>query len=250
MFNSADVVSAFVLGLMGSGHCLSMCGGLMSAFSFQIKGDNHRKLFVLLGYNLGRILSYVAIALIFAVILQNTPSTGLPVARTIAGVLLIAMGLYIGAWWRGLTRLEKLGGYLWRFIKPLADRWIPVNHFGPALLVGAVWGWLPCGLVYSALAYSAVQPTLFNSAITMAAFGLGTLPSVMLGGYAMAAFKVFLVKRSVRWGLALAYVAFGVWTIFNAWQHTLHSHNHGAEPMPDSAQSPSASQPVDHHHHH
>lgn len=219
--------AAFFLGLLGAGHCLGMCGGIAAALSFALPSDQPaRKLGMLLAYNLGRIASYGAIGLLAGLAGWWLARWGGAVyLRVFAGVLLILLGLYLADWWRVLTVLEKGGARLWSKLKPLSDKLLPVKSPWHAMLLGLVWGWLPCGLIYSALAYalaSSYEQVAAGGAI-MLAFGLGTLPAVFLGGYAatqvMALFKV----KHVRWLFALSYILFGCWTVFSAVEHGLHS---------------------------
>ena len=103
----APLLSALILGLLGGGHCLGMCGGLMSALTLAIPPDQRsRRLRLLLAYNLGRILSYAAAGLLIGLAgwaVASSPAAML--LRVLAGLLLIAMGLYLAGWWSGLTRM-------------------------------------------------------------------------------------------------------------------------------------------------
>lgn len=150
------LVSALILGLLGGGHCLGMCGGLMGALTLAIPAEQRgRRLRLLLAYNLGRILSYACAGLLLGLAgwaVARTPLAG--ALRVVAGLLLIAMGLYLAGWWSGLTRVEALGRGLWRHLEPFARRLLPVSSLPRALLLGAIWGWLPCGLVYSTLLWA------------------------------------------------------------------------------------------------
>lgn len=145
--------------------------------------------------------------------------------RWIAGLLLVAMGLYLADWWRGLTHLETAGRYLWAYIQPLGKRLMPVDSVPKATLLGLVWGWLPCGLVYSALAYAMAQGQAAHSGLVMLAFGAGTLPSVLATGLVAQQLGRWLRKPQVRWPLAVAIILFGCWTIWGG-GHTGHDHNH------------------------
>jgi sulfite exporter TauE/SafE len=139
------------------------------------------------------------------------------------------MGLYLADWWRGLTKIESLGRYVWVYIQPLGKCLMPVDNIPKALLLGALWGWLPCGLVYAALATAMTQPAPIMAASAMLAFGLGTLPAVLAAGFAAQQLTRFLQQRQVRMGLALIIIVFGVWTIWGGLDHS-HEHEHMAEP--------------------
>lgn len=229
----APYLSAFMIGLLGGMHCIGMCGGIMGALSFSIPQEQAgRRLKILLSYNLGRIVSYGLIGLLAgALSYQLSGGHGLSVLRIVAGLLLIAMGLYLANWWRGLTYLEKLGSVLWRRIQPLGKALMPVQHSGQALLLGGIWGWLPCGLVYTALAYATAQAHPVGAMGVMLAFGLGTLPMVLASGVFAERIKHLLQMSSLRAVLALFIIAFGIWTLWVPYQHSKmdHSHmNHGS----------------------
>jgi len=241
MIDPAVILPLFIMGLVSSAHCIGMCGGIMGALTMAIPQNAKRsRWLILVAYNIGRICSYAfmgALAGLFAA--QFAAMGGGIVLRVLAGTLLIAMGLYLADWWRGLTKLEMLGRYLWVYIQPIGKGLMPVNNIPKALLLGALWGWLPCGLVYSALAMAMTQPSAGQAAGAMLAFGLGTLPAVLAAGVAAQQLTRILQQAKLRIGFALIIIAFGLWTI---WGSLGHSHmNHGAE---------SSTQPtMDHKHH-
>ncbi|SDT40731.1 hypothetical protein SAMN05216598_5529 [Pseudomonas asplenii] len=220
------LVSAVILGLLGGGHCLGMCGGLMSALTLAIPPEQRaRRWRLLLAYNLGRVLSYAAAGLLTGLAgwaVASSPAA--TVLRVVAGLLLISMGLYLAGWWSGLTRIESLGRGLWRFIQPIANRLLPVSSLPRALLLGALWGWLPCGLVYSTLLWAASRGNALDSALLMLAFGLGTWPVLLATGLAAERVTALLRKRSVRQGGGLLVMLFGLWTLPGPHQHWLMGH--------------------------
>ena len=218
--------SALILGLLGGGHCLGMCGGLMGALTLAIpKAQRSRRFQLLLAYNLGRILSYAAAGLLLG--LAGWAVAGGPLAtgmRVLAALLLISMGLYLAGWWSGLTRIESLGRGLWRHIQPVANRLLPVSSLPRALLLGALWGWLPCGLVYSTLLWAASQGNATHSALLMLAFGLGTWPVLLATGLAAERTSALLRKRGGRVTGGLLVILFGLWTLPGPHQHWLMGH--------------------------
>jgi sulfite exporter TauE/SafE len=221
-----QLLSAFILGLLGGGHCLGMCGGLMGALTLAIPLEQRgRRLRLLLAYNLGRVLTYAATGLLVGVLgwaVASSPgATGLRVA---AALLLIAMGLYLAGWWSGLTRIEQLGRGLWRLIQPVAGHLLPVSTVPRALLLGGLWGWLPCGQVYSTLLWAASQGNAAHSALLMLAFGLGTWPILLATGLAAERSTALLRKRGVRVAGGLLVILFGLWTLPGPHQHMLMGH--------------------------
>lgn len=222
----APLLSALILGLLGGGHCLGMCGGLMGALTLAIPPEQRaRRLRLLLAYNLGRILSYAAAGLLIGLAgwaVASSPAAML--LRVLAGLLLIAMGLYLAGWWSGLTRIEAVGRHLWRHLQPLASRLMPVSSLPRALLLGAVWGWLPCGLVYSTLLWASSQGSPGESALLMLAFGLGTWPVLLATGMAAERLTALLRRRGVRIAGGLLVILFGIWTLPGPHQHWLMGH--------------------------
>lgn len=239
------IVSAFLLGLFSSAHCIGMCGGIMGALSMAVPAQEPRRRFIILcSYNIGRLLSYVAMGILVGLFAQQiTASGGASGLRWLAGLLLIAMGLYLANWWRGLTYLESAGRYLWAYVQPIGKRLMPVDNPGKGLLLGALWGWLPCGLVYSALAYSMAQGHWALGGLTMLAFGAGTLPSLLLAGIAAQQLNRLLQLRQLRWAMAVLIILFGLWTLWGAGGHGSH-HNHH-----DTVSAADTESPVSHEHH-
>lgn len=231
MNDFALLISLFIMGLVSSAHCIGMCGGIMGALTMAIPADaKSKRWLILVAYNLGRITSYALMGLLagfFAA--QIAALGGTTILRVIAGLLLIAMGLYLADWWRGLTKLETLGRYLWVYLQPLGKPLMPVNSLPKALFLGALWGWLPCGLVYAALATAMTQPAPLMAASAMLAFGFGTLPAVLAAGFAAQQLTRILQERKIRRGLALIVIVFGGWTIWGGVNHSHHhEHQHGS----------------------
>lgn len=220
------LVSAFILGLLGAGHCLGMCGGLMGALTMSIPAEQqNRRLRIIIGYNLGRVSSYAIAGFLFGLFgwaVEQTPAAH--ALRVVAALLLISLGLYLAGWWHGLTRIEKLGSYLWKYIQPLASRLLPVKGPLHAVLLGMLWGWLPCGLVYSTLFWTASQGDASTSALLMFTFGLGTWPVLLVSGLAAEQVTAFLRKKNVRYAAGLLVILYGLWTLPGPHQHWLMGH--------------------------
>lgn len=220
------LLSALVLGLLGGGHCLGMCGGLMGALTMAIPPEQRgKRLRLLIAYNLGRISSYALAGLLIGLAgwaVASSPAA--MVLRVVAALLLISMGLYLAGWWSGLTRVEAIGKGLWRHIQPFASRLMPVTSLPRALLLGALWGWLPCGLVYSTLLWAASQGDALDSTLLMLAFGAGTLPVLIATGLAAERLTALLRKRGIRVAGGVLVILFGLWTLPGPHQHWLMGH--------------------------
>lgn len=223
------ILGAFVIGFLGSSHCLGMCGGLTVALGL---GGTESNRAYLLTYNAGRVLTYGVIGGVAGFfgeqIVASLPQAGL-LLRTIAGALLIAMGLYINQWWMGLTQLEKIGAKLWKRIQPLSKFLIPVKTHRQALQLGLLWGLLPCGLVYSTLSWALAAANWQQSALFMIAFGVGTLPAMLSVGFLSQKLLARLRGKRVRVYAGLTIILMGIITIIVPWQHTMddtHKHSH------------------------
>lgn len=236
----APWLAGAVLGLAGAGHCIGMCGGIVSAMSLASPSSlgSGRRLSLLLGYNVGRICSYTLIGTLVALGVTTLPQTPWPVARTLAAVMLMVIGLYFWGWRSGVLHVEHIGRVIWPYIQPFGRHLLPANTFPRALGLGLIWGWLPCGLIYSVLAFAAVQDSVWTSALTMGAFGLGTAPALLISGWSAAALQKWLQKRFVGRLLGSAYMIFALWTLGAAWSHVLlHPASDVADKLPG------------HHHH-
>ena len=202
-----------------------MCGGITAALAMAV--DSKKKPMILLAYNIGRIASYTIAGLFIGSLGYWGSEYFLlgPWLGMLAGVLLLLMGLYIAEWWKLLVVLERLGHIIWRRIQPLASRTLPVKTGRQALLAGMIWGWLPCGLVYSALAYAATAATPLKSAAMMLLFGLGTAPAVLLGGSFATGLSRLLQRSAFKQLMGLILILFGLWVLWSGWQHLHMDHS-------------------------
>jgi len=216
MAEPGTLLAAAAVGILGGVHCLGMCGGIVGAISIGHAERRGPGFDLLLAYNLGRMGSYI-IAGALAGWLGATLLGGLPagqaVLQGIAALFLFLLGMYIGGWWPVLARLERAGGVLWRRIEPFGRRFLPVRHAGQALVVGGLWGWLPCGLVYSVLAWSLSAGGAAEGAMLMAAFALGTLPNLLLMGVFAARLAGFIRQPWVRQAAGAVIAVYGIWLL-------------------------------------
>ena len=217
------LAAAFIFGLLGGAHCIGMCGGIMSALTFAVPPSmrNPARLGgLLLGYNLGRITSYMIAGALVASLgtLLGSAHSGLRLAlQILAAGMLILMALYLANWWRGLTHIEALGRRLWRHLEPLGRRLMPVVKIPQAIALGAIWGWLPCGLVYSMLAWSLAGGDPWRGASLMGAFGLGTLPALLVTGFAARQMRSLIGHPATRTLAALLIISFALWQLWQLW---------------------------------
>ncbi len=207
--------AALLLGLLGSGHCLAMCGGIAISLHRGVQGASS----YLVYHQLGRIASYVLIAALATAVIQvpasNFPLTS-PLLRLLAGVLLICMGLYLANIWRGFHRLERLGLMFWQHLRPVITFAGSISSPGlRALALGAIWGYLPCSLVYGVLAWvlATAAGDVPQSSWLMLCFGLGTAPSMFVTGWLGGR----LMQSLQRYG-AFFLLLLGAWTLWGGVQ--------------------------------
>ncbi len=208
-----SLISAFLVGLLGGGHCIGMCGGLVGAVTLTLPGQRP-KIHYLLAYNSGRIASYTAAGVLAGLIGASSFFLNhvLPVEKmlyTLASLMLVVLGLYLAGLWQGVLLLERAGGGLWRRLQPLTKKLLPLRSTPQAFSLGLVWGWLPCGLVYSVLVAALATGSALQGGLLMLAFGFGTLPTLLAMGMAAVRLKEFLQNRWVRRISGLLVMGFG-----------------------------------------
>lgn len=202
----AEWTIAFLLGLLSSTHCLGMCGGIAGALTFSLSAEvraRPRSLMAFnLTYNAGRISSYLlAGALIAAsagILSRAVGANNRPLMALLGAAFLVAVGLYIAGWFPRFARIEAVGRPLWQYLEPLGRRLLPVHRLYQAYGFGLVWGWLPCGLVYSALVYSLSTGDAWRGALFMLFFGLGTMPMLFTVGVMASSAAARLRTPAVR----------------------------------------------------
>jgi sulfite exporter TauE/SafE len=217
--------AALLAGLLGSAHCLGMCAGISGLFAVNAEIASLRaQLPFALAYNLGRVCSYAFLGIVVAtfgsVIVKASPGVAGAV-RLLSGAIIILVGLKVAFDIRILNIVERMGTTLWSRIAPAAKRLVPVTSLPRALGLGLVWGWLPCGLVYSVLLIAATSAQPIQGAFVMLVFGIGTLPAMLSTGLGAARVSVFMRRRETRLGMGLLIVALGVLTIAMPVSHVL-----------------------------
>ncbi len=223
--NELSYVSAFLIGLLGGVHCVGMCGGIVSAMTMGIANGIQQPLSKIfpyhIAYNSGRILSYTVAGGIMGGVGVMLASF-MPVYAAqqfllgLAGIFMILLGLYLSGWWTLLSRLEKIGSVLWKQLEPLGRTLLPVKHVRQAFLLGLLWGWLPCGLVYSVLIWSVSAGSIEQGSMLMLSFGLGTLPNLLAMGVVAGKLVQFMRQPGMRKLAGLMVMLFGFYTLWSA----------------------------------
>lgn len=229
---SSLILSAFLMGLVGSLHCIGMCGGIVSSMTMNLPLQKKHTQFTLqlylINYNAGRILSYGLAGLIVGIFSSFTYGffdDSLTLSHIISGLFMILFGLYISQLWKGLGYLEKLASPFWKLIQPLSKNYLPPSSPLRAFPLGLIWGWLPCGFVYSALPIAYSTGDVLQSFLVMVAFGLGTLPMLLMAGNMASSLKSTFQNRNIRLILGLMFIAWGAMLMTGIIStHEMHAH--------------------------
>jgi uncharacterized protein len=263
MMDTLGLWPAFLAGLAASGHCASMCGGVAGALSLRNgQASTGTKLALGVAYNVARVGSYALAGALIGVLghlVLHAFDIKLMVLvfRVLAGLIMIAVAGRLLFGWRLLDPLEAAGSALWRRTLPWASRrGRTAQGIGGAVGLGLAWGWLPCGMTYSMLMMAATTASVTNGALVMAAFGLGTLPSMLTATLAFdRAARALASRASLRNVAGALLVAFGAWTGGNALYHGL-AHGqaghgqavHETGPTPTAPSQPDAGRETHEHH--
>ncbi|HKL77095.1 MAG TPA: sulfite exporter TauE/SafE family protein [Gammaproteobacteria bacterium] len=211
--------SAFTVGLLGGPHCAAMCGGISASLTYSlapgVRDKPMRQLPYLLAYNTGRIGTYTLVGVIAGAagtLLTLGPlSEAAPTVLRIAmAVLITLMGLYVAGWWPAVARLEQIGVPVWRRLQPLMQKLLPVRSIPGALGLGAVWGWLPCGMVYAVLLQALTTGSPVEGGFMMLSFGAGTLPNLLGVGLFAGMLGHWTRRPAVRQTAGALLVALGL----------------------------------------
>ncbi|WP_288986942.1 sulfite exporter TauE/SafE family protein [uncultured Pseudoalteromonas sp.] len=217
-------VSAFLMGLIGSGHCIAMCGGIAS--SLQLASNKRQTWIYSLAYNSGRALSYMLAGALVAGISSQFATQNSAFAlflSFLAGVFMLLVGVYIMRLAATLQWLEKLGKTLiWQHLIKLNKYLMPIDSPLKALGYGALWGWLPCGLVYSALTWAMTSGTAINGALVMLAFALGTFPAMITLGVAAQKLNTLFNHPWTRIILGSVIIWYGIYLLIIATDKLVH----------------------------
>lgn len=214
--------AVFLIGLLGGTHCVSMCGGIVGALSMQVQAPGSRPQWSLhLAYNLGRITTYTllgaAVGLLGSVGLLYEGMLPVQMALyVLANLMLVALGLYLTGFTRLLAPIERAGHVIWRHVQPATRRFLPARSVKQALPLGLLWGFIPCGLTYSILATALVTGSGTRGAGLMLAFGLGTLPNLLLAGMLFKRFRDLTRNRKLRLASGLVVLGFGMFGLYHA----------------------------------
>ncbi|CAA9890486.1 conserved membrane hypothetical protein [Candidatus Methylobacter favarea] len=235
---TASYLVAFMMGLISSMHCIGMCGSIIGTLTLslspEIRNNKARLLPFVFNYNFGRITSYTLAGALVGIIeplitLPLGEMQGHRILQLLSAAIMAGAGLYIAGWFPRFAYIEKAGIYFWKIIEPYGRKLIPVKNRTHAYFFGMVWGWLPCGLVYAALTLAVTAGSISTSALTMLAFGLGTLPAVMGVGIMTGILTRLSRMQHFKQGIGLFMLALAVLAALpwlNPMAFTTHLSNH------------------------
>jgi len=217
------LLTAFFVGLLGSGHCFGMCGGIAAGLgslpgSGPGQAASRPSAISALLFNLGRILSYAVLGLVSAWILAgvgqalNVPRWSM-LLRLVTALMIFLIGVQFLFNWQTLAFIERAGAKIWKRVLPVAVRAGSLPGGSGRLLLGLCWGLLPCGLVYSVLLTASASGSAISGAGVMLAFGLGTLPSMLGMSLAAPALAVMLSDRWTRKLMGVALILLAVLSV-------------------------------------
>lgn len=202
--------TAFTLGLLGSFHCIGMCGPI--ALALPVGGNSFlQKVAAAFVYNSGRILTYSVFGIIFGIIGKTFALAGFQQWFSIAIGVLIVVSILVPQLFSGA---QKVSGFAYRFtsrIKEDMRNFFNQRSFSSFFFIGTLNGLLPCGLVYLAVAGASATSGPAEGAAYMALFGAGTLP-VMLSIVTAGNFISLSIRNRIR--KAMPYVIFLIGVLF------------------------------------
>lgn len=222
MSDGITLFSLFVLGFLGGTHCVGMCGGISSAFALQLP-PHIKRIYLIILMNIGRMGSYVLIGVLMGALSQigsflHYAHVWQQTLFMAANGLLLLMGLYLAGIFNAAARIDIIGKPIWRQLNPLLNRLLPIQSASACVAVGALWGWLPCGLVYNAALYALGSGSAGKGGLYLLAFGLGTLPNLLAMGVFATQLKTFLQQKSIRLTAGLLISFWAVWQLWHAVQ--------------------------------
>ncbi len=219
--HALTIGAALLLGLAASGHCLIMCGGISAALGMATarRADGQPMRRLLLGYQLGRIASYTLAGLLAAGIAGGAIAyldrdAVRSTLRAVTAIVLFGAALAAFGTLRGRLGASRV---IWSRLAPLGRRLLPVSTLPRAIAFGMIWGWMPCGFVYTVLLLATVAFEPWRGAATMAAFGFGTLPALVLGAFGAQRLGAWTGRTWMRSAAGTVLLASALLTLAGPW---------------------------------
>ncbi len=217
---SSLALTALLMGLVGGPHCVAMCGAACAGIG-QAAGPHKNR--ALLSFQAGRIVGYSALGAVAAASMQGlgwltVQSAALRPVWSMLHVAALVLGLVLLIQARQPVWLEQLGRRIWRSAKALAVGW----GGGAPLLLGTLWAFLPCGLLYSALLVAALAGSPLAGGLVMALFALGTSVTMLAGPWLWLRLRG-ASPDSGQWGVRLAGAALAGSAAWALWMGLVHN---------------------------
>jgi len=245
--------AAFTMGLISTVHCVAMCGSVIGALTLslpkEVKEDQWKMFPYVLNYNVGRLISYAMAGLVVGFLSSTFAVFNAHIVlQCLSVIVMVSMGLYLAGWFPKFAQVERIGGPIWKLLQPIGQKFLPVKSYPQAFLLGTVWGWLPCGLVYSGLAIAATTGDPIKAALVMLAFGAGTLPAVMgaglFTGFLASLAKIHNLRKIAGISIIVMALVTAFWPMAHSSGHD-HSVNH-VHPTPEQMEQLNRSHEHDH----
>lgn len=183
-----SLIAALLLGVAGSTHCLGMCGAISINLSFSVPVEQRSPKALLrwhLLFSAGRISLYIILGALsgaLGAVARDAIPGGTQIVMLLSAAVLIMIALHLVGRSSGIRWLEAIGNILWTRLQPLMRRLLPITKLWQAYAVGLLWGFMPCGLIYTALALAAGSAGALSGALLMAVFGVITIAPVAGAG--------------------------------------------------------------------
>lgn len=219
----AMMSAAALAGLSGGLHCAAMCGGIVGLTCTTQTGAADRRWLFALTYHAGRVASYITAGALAGVLgggagAWRGPAPVQHIAMVLMGTAMLVMALNLAGVRPVVRGIEAAGSLLWRRVQPLSRHLLPVRTPVQSLALGAVWGWLPCGLVYAALLMAMASGSAVEGALILAAFGAGTLPNLLLMHVVARTIRQRMREPHVRRAASLLIAAAGLYGLLHVLQ--------------------------------
>lgn len=206
------------MGLAGGPHCVAMCGAACAGIGHAAGAQKNT---AILGFQSGRVLGYSALGALAAASMQGlgwltVQSAALRPVWTLLHVATFVLGLLL--LWKAQQPvwLEQAGRKIWSRARSLAMG----RGRGAPLVIGVLWTFLPCGLLYSALLVAALTGSAVEGAVVMALFALGTSVSMTVGAWLWLRLGG---QGSGDWGVRLAGLALAASSVWALWMGFAHN---------------------------
>jgi sulfite exporter TauE/SafE len=211
-------MTALLMGLAGGPHCIAMCGAACAGIG---KAAGERKTSALWTFQLGRLASYSALGAVAAASMQGlgwltTQTAVMRPVWTFFHVAVMLLGLTLVLLARQPVWLDNTARSLWRKVQAFNASW----GRGAPLAIGALWAFMPCGLLYSALLVAALSGGALDGALTMALFALGSSVSLLIGPWLLLRLRG---GGSGEWGVRLAGLALAATSGWALWMGLVHN---------------------------